>query len=139
VPVLALYTTHFADLRVIQGYSYSRCLYLTSNYKELRSHLNSRHQIKSSDKQGDSLVSLYCFPIALQTFRSHSRNIAYFITSQNVRPDTGTAQLEGSHDADAKHALNDYQTFYKQLINRSEENRKDLGSKELSGFLLNSH
>ncbi len=36
-------------------------------------------------------------------------------------------------------ALNDYHASYKQLINKSGENQKDLRSKELGGFLLNSH
>jgi hypothetical protein len=81
VPVLALYATRFANLKAIQGYSCSLCLFLTSNYKELRIYLNSRHEIKSSDKQSASLTSLYRFLVILQTFRSNSKNIAYFVTS----------------------------------------------------------
>lgn len=137
LPGPAPYTTWFADLRAIQGYSCNLCPFLSRNYKELRKHLSSSHGIRSSNKRGDSLVPSYRFPVVLQTFGSHSRNIAYFITSQNVRP--GTEPPPDSRDADIRRALNEYQTSYKQLIRDSQENRKDLGSKELSGFLLNSH
>lgn len=65
VLVPALYTASFANLKTVQGYSCRLCLYLTSNYKELRIHLNSRYEIKSSDRQSDSLVSLYRFLITL--------------------------------------------------------------------------
>jgi hypothetical protein len=64
----------------------------------------------------------------------------YFITSRNKRPaKTPPPGAGAGAEADASQILTNYRTVYKQIISESGENQEDLGSKELGGFLLNSH
>ena len=63
----------------------------------------------------------------------------YFITSRNKRPaKTPPPGAGAGAEADVSQILTDYRTVYRRIISESGENREDLRSKELGGFLLNS-
>ena len=96
--------------------------------------MNNTHSIKSKDRRADPLTPYFRFPVILQTFSANFKNASYFITSKNSRP----VEIQPAQ-ANPQQSLAEYQTFYKQLICNSIDNKEDLGSKELSGFLLNSH
>jgi hypothetical protein len=133
------YTAYFDDLDEIQGYSCRSCPYLTSHYNALKAHLNTSHEIKGKDTRGGSLTPYYRYPIVLQTFSGSLRGASYFITSRNERPaETPPPGAGAGAEADASQILTDYRTVCRRIISESGENREDLGSKELGGFLLNS-
>jgi len=129
-------TIYFKDLKIHKGFKCIKCSFLSISYKAIRLHLNTSHNIKSNNtKSTDFLKEYYKSDIIIQSFSTYSRTIKYFITSNNnILNQDIIINTKSTEDLFIRNYNQDLQT----IQNNIQPNIKDLTTKELSSFLINT-